>query len=213
MRLLKTLGFASILLGGTIILTSCSGTKMLESAAEDEYNPVITHTATMKTTKGDIELELYGEDAPKTVKNFVGLAEQDIYDEVLFHRVIEKFMIQGGDPNTKDKPSSMWGRGGQSIYGGGFADELDPEAPSSQRGYVAGTLAMANAGPNTQSSQFFIITTNDGAKHLPYAYTLFGYVSSGMDVVLAIAKGEGNPPADPVKILDVETREYIKIKD
>ena len=70
---------------------------------------------------------------------------------------------------------------------------------------------MANAGPNTQSSQFFIVTENAG--HLPHAYTIFGYVRSGMDVVLAIAEGEGVPPAEPVKILDVETEEYIKIND
>ena len=108
MRLFNRLSVASVLLVCMVMLTSCSK-KMLETAAQDEYKPVITHTALLKTTKGDILLELYGVDAPKTVKNFVGLSDQDVYNGVLFHRVIKSFMIQGGDPNTKDQPSSNLG--------------------------------------------------------------------------------------------------------
>ena len=168
--------------------------------------PVVTHTAVLVTDKGEIELELYGEDAPKTVQNFVGLAENDFYDGILFHRVVKNFVIQGGDPKSKDPAMrAQWGTGGESIYGEEFEDELDPDAPSSKRGYVEGSLAMANYGPNTNSSQFFIATKDIS---LPHSYTIFGYVSKGMDVVHAIEEGTGAPPKEPVTIIDVRITEH-----
>src|SRR3977135_1116987 len=106
-------------------------------------------TATIETNKGTIKFELPQDDAPKTTENFRLLAEKGYYDGVIFHRVIKGFMIQGGDPDGK-------GRGGQSAWGGKFADEINASSEVYQRGYKAGTVAMANAGPNTHRSHFFI---------------------------------------------------------
>jgi cyclophilin family peptidyl-prolyl cis-trans isomerase len=182
----------------------------MESAAKDDYKPAITHTAVLKTALGDITLELYGEDAPKTVANFVGLAKKGTYDGVLFHRVVKDFVIQGGDPKSKDPAmEEQWGTGGTSIYDGKeFEDELNPDAPSYKRGYVEGAVAMANRGPNTNTSQFFIMTSTKGADALPHKYTIFGYVRGGMDVVRAIeANGQGAPPQNPVEIEEVSVDE------
>ncbi|MGE3801652.1 MAG: peptidylprolyl isomerase [Candidatus Kapaibacterium sp.] len=157
------------------------------TAISDTAGPVITHTVVMATDKGEITLGLYGVDAPKTVENFVGLAKKGFYEGTRFHRVIPGFMIQGGDPFSKDTSlRPQWGTGGESIFGGSFADELNPESPSGRIGYDAGVLAMANGGPNTQTSQFFIVASKEGAGHLPYAYTIFGRVLSGMETVRAI---------------------------
>lgn len=135
------------------------------------------HTITLETNKGTIVFETYDADAPKTVNNFMTLAGKNFYDGVIFHRVIKGFMIQGGDPTGT-------GRGGPGYT---FADELDPSTPSYKAGYVRGTVAMANAGPNTNGSQFFIMHKDTP---LPNAYTIFGKVISGMDVVDAIAESE-----------------------
>lgn len=128
----------------------------------------------IETTKGDITLELFDSEAPKTVENFVTLAKKGFYDGVIFHRVISGFMIQGGDPTGT-------GRGGPGYQ---FADELNASTASYQRGYVRGTLAMANAGPNTNGSQFFIMHQDND---LPHNYTIFGRVVTGLEVVDAIA--------------------------
>lgn len=136
---------------------------------------------TIETTKGNIELELYQSDAPRTVANFVGLAEQGYYDGVIFHRISKNFVIQGGDPTGT-------GENGRSIYGKDFEDELDPSTVSYQEGYRRGTVAMANGGPNTNTSQFFILL-ND-SQWLPKKYTIFGKVVKGMDVVDSIAAVE-----------------------
>src|ERR671933_1544199 len=122
--------------------------------------------ATMQTNHGTIELELFDEDAPKTVENFKKLASDGFYDGVVFHRVIEDFMIQGGDPTGT-------GSGGPGYQ---FEDEFN-EHP-----VVRGSLAMANAGPNTNGSQFFIVTTEE-ASWLNGKHTVFGRVTRGMDVV------------------------------
>lgn len=172
--------------------------------------PVVTHTAVIKTSKGDIEVELYGMDAPKTVANFVGLAEKDFYNDILFHRVVAGFVIQAGDPKTKDTAQRrLWGSGGESIYGKEFVDELNPTAPSYQRGYVEGALAMANRGPNTNTSQFFIVLKD---AMLPKNYTIFGKVRKGMDVVHAIERVEldGSIPVVPVRILSVTVEKHEK---
>lgn len=138
-------------------------------------------TATVKTDKGDIVVELYPNDAPKTVKNFASLAKGGFYDCLTFHRVESGFVIQGGDPNGN-------GTGGTSIYGPEFEDELNVESDSYKAGYKKGVLAMANRGPNTNSSQFFIML--DDNETLPKNYTIFGKVTSGLDVVDRIAVGD-----------------------
>jgi peptidyl-prolyl cis-trans isomerase B (cyclophilin B) len=130
--------------------------------------------AVMKTTKGEIRVSLFPAEAPLTVANFVNLAQRGYYDGLKFHRVIANFMIQGGDPTGT-------GRGGPGYD---FADEFSP----SLRHDTAGTLSMANAGPGTNGSQFFI--THGPTPHLDNAHTVFGKVSSGQDVVDAIAQGD-----------------------
>ncbi len=137
-------------------------------------------TAVIQTNKGTIRVELLEQDAPKTTENFRLLAEQGYYDGLIFHRVIKGFMIQGGDPTGT-------GRGGQSAWGGKFADEINPANEVYRRGYKAGTVAMANAGPNTNGSQFFIMHVD---YPLPPSYTIFGHVAEGQDVVNAIASSE-----------------------
>lgn len=131
----------------------------------------------IETNLGTIQLELLEEEAPKTTENFILLAQRGYYDGVIFHRVIKGFMIQGGDPTGT-------GRGGQSAWGGRFDDEINPSSPVYKRGYAAGTVAMANAGPNTNGSQFFIMHVD---YPLPPQYTIFGRVTGGQDVVNAIA--------------------------
>ncbi|MEX2405402.1 MAG: peptidylprolyl isomerase [Candidatus Paceibacterota bacterium] len=152
-----------------------------------------TNTITLQTAKGDITLELYPDLAPNTVANFKKLASADFYDGVIFHRVIEGFMIQGGDPTGT-------GTGGPGYT---FEDELKPSHPEAQKGYVRGTLAMANAGPDTNGSQFFIVHQD---APLPYDYTIFGRVTGGMEVVDAIASVETNgadKPLEDIVISDV----------
>jgi cyclophilin family peptidyl-prolyl cis-trans isomerase len=140
-----------------------------------------TVNITIETTKGDLELELYESDAPKTVANFVGLAQEGYYNGIIFHRISKGFVLQGGD-------STGTGMGGRSIYGNEFDDELNPKTLSYQQGYTRGTVAMANRGPNTNTSQFFIILKD--APRLPKHYTIFGKVTKGMDVVDSIAAVE-----------------------
>ena len=150
-------------------------------------------TAVIKTTQGTIRFELLEADAPKTTENFITLAERGYYDGIIFHRVIKGFMIQGGDP-------SGTGRGGESAWGGKFKDEINPSSPVYQRGYKAGTVAMANAGPNTNGSQFFIMHED---YRLPPSYSIFGRVTAGQDVVDAIAstpKDRNDRPLSEVKM-------------
>ena len=137
--------------------------------------------AVIETSMGTIEAELYRADAPKTVENFVKLAEKKYFNGVIFHRVSKGFVIQGGDPTGT-------GSGGKSIYGGDFADELNPATPSYKTGYVKGVLAMANRGPNTNTSQFFIMLQD--APRMPKNYTIFGKVVKGIEVVDKIGEVE-----------------------
>lgn len=159
-----------------------------------EIDPQRAYSATMETSKGTIELDLYAAEAPRAVNNFVFLARGGFYDGVIFHRVIEGFMIQGGDPTGT-------GRGGPGYR---FEDELDL---ARRHGYPRGTLAMANAGPNTQGSQFFIV--HEDASLSP-DYTVFGRVVEGMDVVDAIATSSTDRtdrPLEEVRIDAVRIRE------
>lgn len=145
-------------------------------------------TAKIETTVGTIEIELLDDAAPKTVENFVTLAKKGFYDGVIFHRVVPGFVIQGGDPEGT-------GMGGPGYK---FADE-----PVTM-GYARGTVAMANSGPNTNGSQFFICL--DDLPSLPPKYTIFGAVASGLATVDAIAKGATGPgdrPLEPVKMTRV----------
>ena len=186
-----------------------------QPAATDTAGPIITNRAVITTDLGDITLGLYGFDAPMAVQNFIGLAQKEYYNGIGFHRIAPGFVVQVGDPKTKDQSLfEEWGSGGESIYGDTFEDELDKNSPSGKIGYVTGTVAMANRGPNTNSSQFFIVLTTQGAGHLPYSYTIFGRVLEGMDVVKAIEKAavddRGNPvvnPTDPVRITNVTVQE------
>jgi peptidyl-prolyl cis-trans isomerase B (cyclophilin B) len=131
-------------------------------------------SAVIKTSKGDIHLTLYPEEAPMTVANFVNLAGRGYYDGLVFHRVIDNFMIQGGDPTGT-------GSGGPGYQ---FGDEFSPK----RRHNSAGILSMANSGPKTNGSQFFI--THRATSHLDDMHSVFGKVSSGQDVVNAIAQGD-----------------------
>jgi cyclophilin family peptidyl-prolyl cis-trans isomerase len=145
--------------------------------------------ATLQTNHGAIEIELFDDDAPKTVGNFKKLAQDGFYDGVIFHRVIPDFMIQGGDPTGT-------GSGGPGYQ---FEDEFNDHK------IERGALAMANAGPNTNGSQFFIVTA-DACAWLDGKHTVFGRVTSGMDVVTAIEQvetGRGDRPREDVRIESV----------
>ena len=150
--------------------------------------------ATLHTSKGDIVIEFLDADAPKTVENFVKLAREGFYDGTKFHRVIKDFMIQGGDPLTKDdSQNSAWGTGGPGYT---FADEIH----ANNRNDV-GTISMANAGPNTNGSQFFINVKDNS--FLDTKHTVFGRVTVGMDVVGKIENTEvdhSDRPVEPVVI-------------
>jgi len=137
--------------------------------------------ATITTPKGNVVIKLYPQDAPKTVTNFATLAKSGFYNNLSFHRVVPGFVIQGGDPLGN-------GTGGYSIYGQTFEDELNPITASYQAGYLQGVVAMANRGPNTNGSQFFIMLSDTPS--LPKNYTIFGKVIQGMDVVQQIAIGD-----------------------
>ena len=147
--------------------------------------------AIIQTNMGTIELELFADKTPKTVENFVGLANKGYYNGVIFHRVIDNFMIKGGDPTGT-------GRGGQSLWGGKFEDEFVPELKHDSEGI----LSMANAGPNTNGSQFFI--TLVPTPWLDGRHTVFGKVMKGMDVVKAIGKVPRNQQDRPLKDVVME---------
>ena len=169
---------------GTII-------KNLDEKTEVTKNMTI---ATLHTSMGDIEIEFFDTLTPNTVANFTKLAKAGFYDGVKFHRVIKGFMIQSGDPLTKDDSKmAMWGTGGPGYQ---FADEVGPNNRND-----VGTISMANAGPNTNGSQFFInVAANN---FLDSKHTVFGRVTSGMEVVKKIENvktGEGDRPVEAVII-------------
>lgn len=195
--------FAVIILGGIFMFSLFKKEKTDTTQKMEEPGTVALsgqtskkYQVTLKTTKGDIVIELAGDKTPKTVENFVTLANKGFYNGTIFHRVIEGFMIQGGDPNGN-------GTGGPGYT---FADE-----PFEGR-YVRGTVAMANAGPNTNGSQFFIMHKD---QPLPRNYVIFGHVVSGMDIVDIIAtapveksfSGESSKPVDPVSVTTVTVAE------
>jgi peptidyl-prolyl cis-trans isomerase B (cyclophilin B) len=179
--------------------------------------------ATIKTNHGDVVIQLFPEQAPKTVANFIALAKKGYYDGVTFHRVIPDFMIQGGDPTGT-------GAGGESSFGGQFEDEFSPELFN-----LNGALSMANAGPNTNGSQFFIVSNENvpaqmfdqmkaakwpeelitvyhdgGTPWLDGHHTVFGQVVTGMDVVQAISQVDRDAQDKPTTPVVMET---VTIKD
>ena len=170
--------------------------KVSDSMPEMNIDISKKYTAVIKTNMGDMSIEFFTEDAPMTVNNFINLSRDGYYDNVIFHRVISGFMIQGGDP-------SGTGHGEMGKYPGyKFEDELN-----NQRSYDKGILAMANAGPDTNGSQFFIMHVN---YPLPYQYTIFGFVTDGLEVIDKIASvetGDGDKPVNDVVIETVEVKE------
>lgn len=190
----------------------------LENQTEKEIK------ATIKTNKGDITVRLFPEHAPKTIESFIGLAKKGYYDGVVFHRVIPDFMIQGGDPTGT-------GAGGESFFGGQFEDEFSPYLFN-----LKGALSMANAGPNTNGSQFFIVTMEEvpenmlsqlepagfpneiieaykeqgGTPWLDQKHTVFGHVSEGFEVAKEIQTIETNAMDKPKEDIVIET---IDIED
>lgn len=202
---MKKIFLLALMLISTILLYGC--TKNNQTAnnnsdtivvkEEDETNQIelINYmvTATIKTTKGDIEVELYGDKVPNTVTNFVKLARDGVYDGVYFHRVIDNFMIQTGDPYAKGTPGVdfVYDRDGSGKHVAGtggpgyqFADEFD----TSLRHNGPGVLSMANSGKNTNGSQFFI--THVETPWLDNVHSVFGRVSKGQDVVNSIVQGD-----------------------
>ena len=173
-----------------------SNNKVYDSMPEMNIDISKKYTAVIKTSMGDMSIEFFTEDAPMTVNNFINLSRDGYYDNVIFHRVISGFMIQGGDP-------SGTGHGEMGKYPGyKFEDELN-----NQRSYDKGILAMANAGPDTNGSQFFIMHVN---YPLPYQYTIFGFVTDGLEVIDKIASvetGDGDKPINDVVIETIEVKE------
>lgn len=157
-------------------------------------------SATLHTNEGNITIEFFEEQAPNTVANFIKLAKAGFYDGVKFHRVIKGFMIQGGDPLTKDDSKmDLWGTGGPGYS---FLDELGKENQNNKNDI--GTIAMANSGPNTNGSQFFINVAPNN--FLDTKHTVFGIVTVGMDIVTKIENtptGMGDRPITPVVINNI----------
>jgi len=187
-----------------LTLTSCTstqpGNRKIPAGAKSSGG---TH-AVMETDRGTIELEFFEKDAPKAVENFRLLAEHGYYDGLTFHRIVKGFMIQGGDPSGD-------GTGGESAWGGTFPDEIQRDSALYRRGYRRGVAAMANSGPNTNGSQFFIMHQD---YQLPPNYVIFGNVIQGFEVVDALATtettmgGDGamSKPLSPLRIQKVTIR-------
>ena len=175
---------------------------VLEETENNKSAITITENmkAILKTNKGEIEITLDNR-APKTVENFVTLVEQDFYTGIKFHRVIKDFMIQGGDPLTKDdEASDAWGTGGPGYK---FDDEIH-----SGNSNIIGSISMANAGPNTNGSQFFINVGDNG--FLNSKHTVFGNVTAGMDIVTEIENVETFPNDRPIEAVEILSIKIIK---
>ena len=172
--------------------STMSDEKVYSSMPEMIIDQNKSYTAVIQTSMGDLTVEFFSDTAPVTVNNFVSLSNDGYYDNIIFHRVISGFMIQGGDP-------SGTGHGEYGKFPGyTFEDELNNQQP-----YEKGILAMANAGPNTNGSQFFIMHVD---YPLPYQYTIFGKVTDGLDVIDTIASvqtAEGDKPVEDVVILGI----------
>lgn len=155
----------------------------------------------VETSLGIFKFKLFLSDAPKTSENFIKLANQKFYDGLIFHRVVPSFVIQAGDPFCAQSPKEDKGMCGTGGPGYQFKDELDPNTPSYQKGYKKGVVAMANAGPNTNGSQFFIILED---RPLPHNYTIFGEVLEGQNIVDTIGKVRTDPRDRPIESIVIK---------
>jgi len=190
--------FRTALALALLLAAGCSRSDNKSAAETAAAKPPV---AVMATEQGTIEIELLPGDAPKAAENFRLLAERGYYNGLTFHRVVKGFMLQGGDPKAD-------GSGGESAWGGTFEDECQPRSPLYQGGlgYKRGIVAMANRGPNTNTSQFFIIHQDHP---LPPSYTIFGRVTKGLEVVDAMAevkteRGTDGALSKPVKPLVIQ---------
>ncbi len=170
-----------LVLGYPILINTSWYKNHLEKPSAEDLAVKNDTIATIVTAKGDIVFQLYRKDAPLTTENFIRLAVRGYYNGLTFHRVVPGFVIQGGDPTGT-------GSGGESAWGGTFKDEINLNSPLYKVGYIEGTVAMANSGPNTNGSQFFITLADQ--PNLPKDYTIFGHVTEGMNVALQIKKGD-----------------------
>lgn len=189
-----------LLAGALLVLTACSHTVAPEAEDKEITSNASAQEVVLKTIKGDITVELFPERVPITVANFLKLARENFYDGIKFHRVIPDFMIQTGDPNSKDDDWSDDGMGGPGYT---FADEVSPADQ-----LVKGTVAMANSGPNTNGSQFFIVTA-EATPWLNGKHTIFGRVTEGMDIVDAISKVERNNDQENHPIEDIVIEDVV----
>lgn len=197
LALLVVVGFAIPAVSRNVLAQNAVEGKSYEAPPDLTIDPEAAYTATLETSEGTMVIELFPEDAPMTVNNFVFLANEGFYEDVIFHRVIPGFMIQGGDPT------------GTGMGGPGYRFEDEPV----QRPYARGIVAMANAGPNTNGSQFFIMHRD---YQLPPQYTIFGQLIEGEEVLDAIATaqtGQMDRPVDPVVIQSVTIEEYTEETD
>jgi peptidyl-prolyl cis-trans isomerase B (cyclophilin B) len=229
---MRKIGFLLLTVLLLVVLSACGkGTDKEQTKEVDGYPQLSTEVAdneevvVMNTTLGQIKVKLFPDIAPKTVENFLTHAKEGYYDGVIFHRVMDEFMIQGGDPTGT-------GRGGESIYGDSFEDEF-----SDSVFHFRGALAMANAGPNSNGSQFFIVQKTEvdeaaldqkkplvysdeireayesmgGTPHLDHSHTVFGQVIEGMDTVEKIAKAKAKETR-PVEDIIIESIEILTEK-
>lgn len=215
---MKKIMFAAMLLVAALSVSACASSESNPADSDNNINININNNIPMKTLEGqedlfaqysqaliktnygNITVKLYGADSPKTVNNFLNLAQKDFYNGTKFHRVIKDFMIQGGDPSSKGTDTSLWGTGGPGYK---FDDEFNAHK------LVAGSLAMANAGPGTNGSQFFIVTAAS-TPWLDRHHTNFGEVVEGMDVVKKIEAVETGTADRPAKDVIVNSIELLK---
>ena len=179
------------------LITNSSDNTNTTMIYASQYDGAVLHTS-----QGDITVKFYNDASPITVNNFLKLADEKFYDGTRFHRVIKDFMIQGGDPNSKD---ADWSNDGTGDPGYSFADEFNNHP------LVKGSLAMANSGPDTNGSQFFIVTA-DATPWLDGKHTNFGEVTKGMDIVSAIENAKVNDNDHPLEDITVKSIDLIKKK-
>ncbi len=208
MKIKNYLKFFGLTLALTLFLSACGTTSTETINNNNNMNRTLPgqidllkdySSAVIKTSKGDITVEFYQE-SPVTVNNFMNLAQSGFYNGTKFHRVISDFMIQGGDPNTKTDAVATYGTGGPDYR---FGDEFNNYK------LLAGSLAMANGGPNTNGSQFFIVTA-DATPWLDGKHTNFGRVTSGMEVVKSIEAVETNANDLPLEDITIDSIELKK---
>lgn len=184
----KIIFICLFLVAVSIIIFATLKTKQLNDKTTSQERTNMT--ATITTNLGSMTFDLFADEAPKTVENFTTLAKKKYYNGIIFHRVIEDFMIQGGDPTGT-------GSGGKSIFGKNFADEFNSHK------VIAGALAMANRGPNTNGSQFFIVTKS-AQPHLDGRHTVFGQIREGQETLAAIAATPVDASDRPIKPVTIE---------